>query len=107
MFNNLKLKDMNFKKLTKRVSDAQGLDANGEMDAAIKKVIKGVYKTEYRLKSDTGGGLVIAYSKNVFVSASKLNEWMRQLNAVDIDVDIFADGREGFIYTLYLGGNTH
>ena len=53
---------MNIKKMAKRVSDAQGLDVNGEMDAAIKKVIKGVYKTEYRLKSDTGGGLVVAYT---------------------------------------------
>lgn len=95
---------MNIKKMAKRVSDAQGLDVNGEMDAAIKKVIKGVYKTEYRLKSDTGGGLVVAYTKNVFVSASKLNEWCAKLNAVDIDVDIFADGREGFIYTIYLRG---
>ena len=91
---------MNFKKLTKRVSDAQ--NEFGELESKIRQCVQGITKIEFKDKRKQHGGVwAYVYTKNVFTTMQQLESWSEQTGAFDIEVDTLFSGEKGFIYLFF------
>jgi hypothetical protein len=91
---------MNFKKLTKRVSDAQ--NEFEELESKIRQCVKGITKIEFKDKRKQRGGVwAYVYTKNVFTTMQQLESWSEQTGAFDIEVDTLFSGEKGFIYLFF------